>query len=150
MIFSALVFAGYLLVIWKKFGVQSSISESYYDIPKKYQFVFTLVLWAAAIPIMIVGDTILLFIAGILICFVGAAPAFKGILMEYKVHMVGAYGGFTLGLLSLVIDYHFYGIVLMGLLGAVLIYWQTKNKLWWLEVLGYGIIWLSIFLWNFM
>jgi len=164
--FSLAIFLAYIGFIWVTYGIQPSISESYYDLPGKQKYIFTLVIWAFAIPVMIVGDNIWFFLAGSLICFVGAAPAFRdedegNMRMiwnapknklepmpdrstEYWIHMIGAYGGTILGIAGLLIGYHQYATVLVALLAAVIIYWKASNKIWWLEILAFTTIWEGI------
>jgi len=144
LIISAAIFISYIQYITFKYGVQKSISESYYDLPKKWQFIFTLTLWGFAVPIMIVGDSAWFFLAGSLICAVGAAPAFKSLATEYNVHMIGAYGGVILGFAGLVFDYHYYSIVLIAILAMIIMWFNITNKTWWIEILAFATVWIGI------
>ena len=50
------VFVSYVGFIWGKYGVQTSISESYYTLPEKQNFLFVLFTFLFAFPAMILGD----------------------------------------------------------------------------------------------
>lgn len=86
----------YLITIVILFGVLKSISQSYYEVKGFGKAIFTLFIWSISIPMMIIGSTPLMFFAGALLSFVGAAPAFKEE-MEGKVHVIGATGGILIG-----------------------------------------------------
>jgi len=70
------IFVSYVAAIWIIFGVQKSISASYYKLPKKWKFLMTLFCWGIGFPAMIIGQSIWMILAGAGICFVGAAAAF--------------------------------------------------------------------------
>jgi len=105
------VFVSYVSFIWIKYGVQRSISDSYYRLPKNLQPLFTLFCWGFAFPAIIIGvdltDNFLMFLAGAGICFVGAAAQFKEELTK-GVHMIGAYGGVLFSQLAIAINFHMY------------------------------------------
>ena len=90
-------FFGYVGFIVTKYGVQSSVSGSYYRLPRNWQWVFTIITWGYALPAMIIGLDItgngLVFLAGAGIAFVGASPAFHKLGIERTVHTIGAIVG---------------------------------------------------------
>ena len=134
------IFVAYVIFVMIKFGIQKSISESYYRFPNSMRFIFTLALWGFAIPIIMLGgisESVLLFLAGGFIVLVGAAPAFKGLLMEYKAHMLGAYTGILLGLTSLIVDFGSWEIVAIAVVLAILLKIFSKNYIWWIEILAF-------------
>ena len=90
------VFFSYVAYIWKKYGVQRSISNSYYKLPENRKFLFIGFCWLFAFPVMILGDNALMFGAGTFICFVGAAAAMHRFPTR-AVHLTGAIGGMILG-----------------------------------------------------
>ena len=150
---SAIILLGYLYYIVLRYGVQRSISQTYYTIGKKWWF--TLILWGMAIPIIIVGLEVLdgsplMFCAGVSICFVGAAPLFKvKKALETKVHLAGSYMGVGLGTLSVIIDFGYWKLGLGYLLFVVLsMIFKYKNFVWWIEVAAYlmllGTIWSKL------
>ena len=132
------IFWSYVIFIGFKYGVQKSISESYYVLPKKLNFIFTLVLWGFAIPLCILsnGDG-LMFFAGAGICFVGAAAQMHEDFVR-KVHMTAAIGGITLGELSIIFVHDMWWLTLAGVLIFIPIFiFATKTRLWWGEIIAF-------------
>ena len=135
------VFLSYVSFIWIKYGVQKSISDSYYRLPQKSQILFILFCWGFSFPAMILGNCALMFLAGIFICFVGAAAAFKGDKMAKWVHMTGAYGGVLLSQIAIWIHYDMWYItVIFIILSGILFILKVKNKIWYTELLAFGSI----------
>ena len=128
------VFVAYVTFIWSKYGVLKSISESYYMLPKKINFLFTLFTWLFAFPAMLLGNSLLMFFAGGGIVFVGAASA-----MHFQPvrtwHLVGAIGGMILGCLAMIFQYHMWYMV-AGIAGAILLaaLLDKKHLMWWAEL----------------
>lgn len=90
---SLVILMSYTVAVCIKFGIPTTLSESYYFIYKKY--LFTLVLWLSGFlllpPIMEMtgGDTqIIPFLSIIGIMIVGAAPKYKE--QERTLHIIGA------------------------------------------------------------
>lgn len=148
--YSLLAFISYVAFIWIKFGVLSAISDSYYQLTNASKPMFTFFIWSVALPMIIVGvvDTPLMFFAGAFLSFVGAAPAFKEE-MEGKVHCVGAVGGIGFGFLAMLLFYQSYIIVLL-ILGFVAYasLKKIKNYLWWIEVVSFISIYLSLIIYK--
>lgn len=144
LIISAAIFISYVTTIALRFGIQKSISESYYDLPGEWRFVFTLTLWGFAIPVMIVGNSVLFFLAGGLICFVGAAAAFKEWAVTYKVHMIGAYGGVLLGFAGLLWDLHSWYLASIAIMIIIILWFTSQFKIWWIEITAFAAVWLGI------
>lgn len=155
------VFVSYVAFIWIRYGVQRSISDSYYRLtedpkmpPLLAQSLFTLFCWGFAFPAMIIGltltDNFLIFLATAGIMFVGVAAAFKGDKMTKEVHMIGAYGGVLFSQLSIAFDFHMYYVNVIFIVGAVLLQILNivkikkvslvKNPVWWQEILAFGAI----------
>ena len=90
---SLVILMSYTVAVCIKFGIPTTLSESYYFIYKKY--LFTLVMWLSGFlllpPIMKMtgGDTqIIPFLSIIGIMIVGAAPRYKE--QERTLHIIGA------------------------------------------------------------
>ena len=90
---SLVILMSYTVAVCIKFGIPTTLSESYYFIYKKY--LFTLVLWLSGFlilpPIMEMtgGDTqIIPFLSIIGIMIVGEAPKYKE--QERTLHIIGA------------------------------------------------------------
>lgn len=150
MLYATIVFISYVVGVYLKYGVLKSISESYYRIKNKA--LFTLFIWSVSIPTIIVGETPLLFFAGALLSFVGAAPAFRED-VEGKVHVVGATGGIILGFASMAFEFHNYWLagIMLGFLAFALPKRLPKkldkewingitNYTWWIEIVAFSLL----------
>jgi hypothetical protein len=140
----------YLTYICIKFGIQDSISATYKIIKQKW--LFTIVLWSVALPIMIVGSNPLLFFAGAGIAFVGASPRYW-LKQEGTVHVIGATGGILLATLWATLS-GFWWISGPFTLFVALTELKIKNKriinlknhTWWVEIAAFAMVLLSLFL----
>jgi len=146
---SIFTFAGYCFYIYKTYGMLSSISESYYRLPENSKWLFTVITWMYAIPLIIVGSTGLMFFAGAFVCFVGAAPGFKSSPddMENKIHVIGATGGIALSMAAIWFNLHIYPVPIIMILFTL--YVTSKwNRIpyhtWWIECFAYFLIVLSL------
>ena len=145
------VFVSYISFIWIKYGIQRSISDSYYRLPRNLQPLFTFFCWGFAIPAIIIGttltDSVLMFLAGSGIAFVGAAAAFKQ-KMTKTVHMIGAYGGVALSQLSIWINFKMWYITIGFLVLAIILQLFSKKieQIWWQETLAFLSICLVFFI----
>jgi hypothetical protein len=148
LLISTIIFISYNGFITIKYGILPSISESFYRLPERYNFLFTLALWGFAFPITMVASSGLLFFAGGFICFVGAAQHFKE-KFEGKYHYAFALIGVVLGILSLYFEYRTpitaTAIVLLTTFYNLM---NFKNKTLWTEYTAYLLILLSLFLVN--
>jgi len=140
------VFTSYIAFIWIKYGVQRSISDSYYRLPKSLQPLFTFFCWGFGLPAIIVGTTLTdapwMFLAGAGICFVGVAAEFKKKLTK-TVHMAGAYGGVALSQLAICINFKMWyltvGFVIIAGILQIINHYNKKFKtcVWWQEILAF-------------
>jgi hypothetical protein len=150
LIISFVAFNAYVAGIVLKYGIPESISASWYLLPPKMQFLFTVATWAYAFPLIPAGIAYigLSFFAGIAIMFVGAAPAYQGGGLEASVHKYGAISGVLLAIaviIGLLIrfphDATSYTIILLSLtiLSALTltVKWLRKKVVFWIEVLVY-------------
>jgi len=150
-----LSFLLYIVWIVIKFGVQPSISDSFYALQNKYgkgsltPWLFWLFLINVAwpiFPLMQFSGFAFFAMAGIIL--VGAAARFKSGKSTETPHVIGATGGIGLAFLS--IGFVFQGwawiwlavfLVLAGTLKLV----KINNMIWWVEVLAFALIILSLF-----
>lgn len=151
MLLSLLVFISYNLyyMVFLKLGVLKSISDSIYHLPKGEEFLFTFFQWGLAIPLMIVGNSPLMFFAGTFICFVGVANGLARWIVEDTIHVIGATGGIILGGASIWIDLHMWYITVVLILFAA--YCTSKwnkipNHTTWIEVIAYLLFWGCLFI----
>jgi len=128
------VFLAYVIYIWAKYGVQKSISESYYVLPKKENWLFVAFTWLFAFPAMILGDsTLMLFAAGGIV-FVGAAAAMHTFPTR-AVHLTAAIGGMILGCIAMVVQFHMWYLIPAILLAMLLaLIFDKKHLMWWSEI----------------
>lgn len=139
------IFISYVLFIWIKYGVQQSISESYYCLPKKWNFIFTLALWGFALPAAILanGDG-LMFFAAAGICFVGAAAQMHQEFVR-KVHLTAAIGGITLGELSIIFVHDMWWLTAAAvLLFLPIAIFDNKSRMWWGEIIAFITITIAL------
>lgn len=146
LLFSMLIFLFYNLyyMVDLKLGVLKSISDSIYHLPKNETYLFTFFQWGLAIPLMIVGNTPLMFFSGAFICFVGVANGLARWELEDAIHVVGATGGIALGGASMWIDLKMWYVTVILILFTL--YTTSKwnkisNHTTWIEVLAYFLFW---------
>lgn len=136
-------FFGYVGFIAIRYGVQSSVSESYYRLPRNLQWLFTIATWGYALPALVIGLDLtgngLVFLAGAGIGFVGASPAFKGIEMEHTVHMVGAIVGITAMQIFLCVVGFWWITLGFAVVSGLLFIWEKTSKhfIWWVEIAAF-------------
>jgi len=129
------VFVAYVAYIWGKYGVQKSISESYYVLPKKENWLFVAFCWLFAFPAMILGSSYWMLLAGGGIVLVGAAAAMHTFPTRFW-HLFGAIGGMVLGGLAMIFQFHMWymaaAVVALALLSILL---DKKHAMWWTELI---------------
>lgn len=145
LLISFVIFATYWLFIYWKYGLQESISESFYAIKRRNPYqpwkqgFFTLALWGFSFPIIVVGVEIhpLFFLAGALICLVGAAPAFKSTKMVHDVHAVGAIGGIVFGIVAFLFVNPILAAYTLASILLTSIFANEENHTLWIETVAY-------------
>ena len=160
---SLVIFVVYNAIMNIKFGLPKSLSATYYNLPTKFRWVFTLFMWACGLLLMPAwievsesfGDwrtnlTFLSFFTCALICFVGAAPNFRAFKMESMVHTISATAAAVTALLWCFIcgwDTMYVPIVAIGI--VALVAWKSKTfkecKTYWLEMMAFGATYGSVF-----
>lgn len=146
LIISFTIFTTYILYVVNNYGTQVSVSDSYYRLPKNRQMLFTFAMWGFAFPIIIVSQNGYMFFAGIAVCFVGVASDYKTLMQTYRVHMISAYGAVVLGMLAMILHYHYYLIPIIFIISFILIkLLKVKNSFWWSELLVFYLILAGLF-----
>jgi hypothetical protein len=136
-----IVFISYVGFIWIRYGVQKSISDSYYRLPQGYKFLFTLFTWGFAYPAAILASNVWITPAAMLICLVGVARDFKNIKVLKFFHMFAAYTGVVLSQIGIWIYYDMWYLTIgFIILSGTLFLLNTKNKIWYIELLAFGSI----------
>lgn len=146
-IFMVSVFVLYVAWVWIRYGIQSSISDSYYRYYKngKEKYLFTFFIWGFAYPALMLTATPLMFFAVMLLGITGASPAFKSEKAVKWSHMLGAYGGVLLSQASIVYDFKMWYITLIFIiLSGTLMILNVNNKIWWVECVAFLSICLVI------
>ena len=128
------VFLAYVTFIWSKYGVLKSISESYYKLPKKQNWLFVAFTWLFAFPAMILGNSYLMLFAGGGIVFVGAAAAMHTFPTRAW-HLSAAIGGMILGCIAMIVQFHMWYLVaaIAAAIGLAAII-DKKHLMWWTEI----------------
>lgn len=127
-------FISYVSYIWIKYGIQKSISKSYYVLPKKRNFLFVLFTWLFAFPVIFIGNSILMFFAGGGIVWVGANAAMHKNPTK-TIHLVAAIGGMILGGLAMIFQYDMWYMT-AGVAASLPILYLVDKKhfMWWAEL----------------
>lgn len=165
LLISTIVFVSYVSYIMIRYGVQDSISESYYKLiegDKKSANIkgslFTWFVWGFAFPLLFIGVNPLLIGAASIICFVGAASNYhvvknskgkttnKGITTN-KVHIAAAMIGIGLATLSLWFELKMkWAAITIAIISAVLVLFKVKHKTWWIEITAFTILLLALYI----
>lgn len=141
-----ITFISYVLFIWIKYGIQKSISASYYVLPEKYNFLFTLFCWGFAFPAIILGVEVssLMFFAGAGICLVGAAPQILKKDVD-KIHTFAAISGIIFSQLAIFFGFHLWYINVISIVAMVAISLLVKKyNIWWTEIVAFSAIGYAI------
>jgi hypothetical protein len=145
-----LSFVGYISFIWIKYGIQASVSESYYRLPRKLQWLFTIATWGYALPAMVIGldftGSGLVFLSGAGIAFVGASPLFKETGLSATVHMVGAIIGITASQVFIwAVLWLWWIVIAFAAFSALAFIWKRlySHFVWWVEIGAFASIFIS-------
>ena len=140
----------YIAVVWVLFGIQKSISDSYYRYYKtKWKYAFTIFCWSLAYPALLLSPTPIMFAAFILLGITGVSPAFKQDKYVKSAHMIGAYGGVLFSQLSISLDHNmFWQITAPFVVISVLLLLVRKklkyNHIWFIEILSILSIYITL------
>ncbi len=144
-IIQLVVFLLYVGFIIKRYGVLPSISDSWYVLPLRQQFLFTLFTWGIGIPMLLYGN-VWFFLSGSGLSFVGAATAFKdkiGLTKEF--HYGGAVLGILGALIGIAVEYTNYLPLIWFIFLAISIQVSyMKKKIWWQEIVAFLLILFGI------
>lgn len=148
-LFSLVVFAAYLIIMARNYGVQPSISDNFYV--SKQPWVFTAVFWIVAFcmaPAMIDAAPedwqFTGFLAGTGIAFVGAAAAYKQSLTN-TVHIAGAA---TAGIMAIVWAYTVCPPLptIAIITAAYLLVARPRHKVYWIELTAFIMTYITYFI----
>ena len=133
--------------VWIKFGVQKSISDSYYSWKSPWGILFTFFCWILAFPMVMMVENFpenyqfLQFFAGAGYGFVGAASMIKQLNVR-KVHYPAAIIAMSGGLLAIALSWGGWYIV-TAVLGTAIAGWigfftKGKDRVWWAELVVFA------------
>lgn len=135
------IFTAYVIYVWRKVGIQKSISESFYTLEKyNEQYLFTIVLSIIGILQCEIANNYAFFLSGCGLCFAGLVATFKSSKYNNFVHFSGAF----LAILGSLVGYWLEGtqypffIVLSSLLPFIII--KFNYKIWWFEIFCFYLI----------
>ena len=147
-LFSLGVFATYLIIMAKNYGIQPSISDNYYV--SKHPWTFTLAMWLVdftMLPPMLSATTETFQFTAFLSCagiaFVGAAAAYKRALTN-TVHIAGAV---TAALFAIVWAYTICPPLptIAILTAAYILIAVRRHKVYWAEITAFAMTYLTYF-----
>jgi len=136
-----LVLTLYLGLIIKRYGILPSISDSWYSLPQRENFLFTLFTWGLGIPMLFYGN-VWFFLSGSGLSFVGAATQFKSMIgITKEVHYAGALVGILGALIGIWIQWdNLLPLVWFLFLALSIQVSYMKNKIWWQEIVAIVLI----------
>ena len=133
----------YTIGVMVKWGVQPSISKSYYCHEDKLLWWAFII--AFSLPVMIEAanqNATLMWIAGGCSWFVGASPDFLRMLAggksnEYTVHMIAAYALVLFAILGIGIDLGMwtFAVIIFAVIAGLKLF-KIPNDIWWIEVVA--------------
>ena len=138
-----LIFYGYVFYVYKKFGILSSISDSYYSLPDTQKLLFPMFTWALGITLFLIGyETHLYwyFISAALISLVGVASQFKLDTFVNDIHLISAATSIICTMVGLMIQHVYFPMPIAVLLILYLYLKNIPNHIWWIEVVSYTLI----------
>ena len=138
------IFLAYMVL---KYGWLPSISDSYYELSRKWLFQFTLVAFAVLLLVGVYEQIHSPFIP--MACFgivlVAVAPRFENKGIERFTHFFGAYSGILFGFIGLWVDFgHWWPLAVFLPAYIILNFTVSRNKVYWSEVLALYLIGLVL------
>jgi hypothetical protein len=102
-----------------------------------------------AFPLIILSSTGLMFFAGSALFFVATAPAFMSDKHTRDVHLYSAYAAVIFTVLSIIIDYNMWYMTLPLIVLALATTFNVikiSNKIWWLEIIAFIQVYVTLFI----
>jgi hypothetical protein len=140
--FQIVVFIAYIKSIVWRYGVLPSISDSWYALPSKWNFLFTLFLWSLGVSMCLYGTPWYIY-GGVCLCFCGAAARFKDRITK-TVHFVGAVGGIILPLSALLLQGVVFPLCVVLMSTVIIKDFRIPNGTWWIEIIAFFSIILGL------
>lgn len=161
---SLAIFIAYNVFMCVKNGVPTSLSATYYELPTKWRWLFTVFMWGIAMLLMPAwievansftdwrsNLTCLAFLTCALICFVGAAPNFRAFKLESDVHTISATASAVTAIVwCLVCGWN---IMYVPIGSALVVFaiglqsWTLSDcKVYWLEMMAFAATYSTVFI----
>lgn len=130
-----IIFWCYVIPVWHKYGVQKSISQTFYKI--KHPKIFSI--WCWNISVLYLASTLTLFgfLASIGIMLVAFNPFLK-IKIHWIFHMIGAIVGITFSQLNIWINCGYWQLTLLAGLLFIWVAIITPKRFWWIEIIAFN------------
>lgn len=110
-IFQTIVFVVYVGTVLVLYGPLPSISDSIYELPKRWSWLFTIAIWSIAFPMCFYGS-LWYFLSGVCVCYTGAALWFKKKGQTRTVHYWGVILGIAFAFIGMINDHLWYLVAL--------------------------------------
>jgi len=143
-------FVLYVAYIWGRYGIQKSISISYYDLPAGSRVLFRVFIWILSLAVILSGigwDNGLFFTSGAMLSLVGIFSNIKD-KDKFVIHMIGAIGGIATCFCAIFYESAIVGIWTLVsafvLLSIVFQFGNEKHLIWNAEVVSFSILITSI------
>ena len=125
----------YTFFVMKRYGVQNSISESWYTIGPRFEWMFTIIFCFGIGVLTLFHGSLWFFLSGGFLCFVGAATEFKKWNLTKWVHNIGAVGCITFGLIGLAVTGIWWPFI--PVVASAVVLSKAKNGTWWIETVAF-------------
>lgn len=143
-----LIFVAYVTFLLVKFkGPLPSISDSWYELPRKQKNLFTFFCWSLGLLMVFQGkeQLITFFFAGVGFFWVGAATMFKRKITG-RLHYLGASMAIILSLISIGIEGGvWYPLILWVVSSGLIKGLKINNDVWWIEIAAFVTIILGLY-----
>jgi hypothetical protein len=131
-----ILFTSFVLWITIRYGIQKSISDSWYAGNYAERVAFTLLFAFAIGGLQFFSGSVWFALSGSFLVFVGVAPDFKSEWATTEVvHVAGATGAIVLALFGLVLEDVWWPVIPVALSMAMLS--KARNKTFWIEIVAF-------------
>lgn len=152
MLIQITVFVAYILFIMKKYGVQKSISHSWYKLGSHW-YLFTLLTWGLGLPLIWMDKSDLLSVSGILMCLVGIAGAIKMDDVIHIIHYTASACAIIFCFVYLSVHVSIWPVIVMAAFILFILIRKAafseltpfKNPIWWIEIVAFSLIMIGLY-----
>jgi len=132
----AITFILYVGYVWLRYGIQDSISKSYYVVKPKWLFILFCFLCGGGLFYMAYCESWLLVLSGICLMFVGALPDIKYEFVKER-HYVAAISCVILSQVYVFIHNWKLSVLFLILSLIMYIYRRRVKELWFIEIIAF-------------